>query len=303
MKILKVFGIVAGIHLLALLLIFANPGCTSTTRPPPVAADTLVQSESPVITVPNTAPVPAGYDIVGESPIITFNPDAGAVPAGSSAAVRYNPTRPGSPAATTLIPEPVTDVTPATTYVVVAGDNLSKIAKKHHTTIADISAANKLKSGAVLRPGQKLLIPAKSLAGAPVASVAPPAVTPSARVFEPAAAKPSGDGLKHVVRTGESLSTIARQYGVRMGELAVVNNISDPQKIRAGMELIIPGWQAPPPEKSGRAVTQRPAAESTSKSLPPRAAVEPVSEPAKPPPPEVPVIRVDDNPLTPAPRS
>jgi hypothetical protein len=30
MKILKIFGIVAGIHAVALLLIFANPGCSSS---------------------------------------------------------------------------------------------------------------------------------------------------------------------------------------------------------------------------------------------------------------------------------
>ena len=35
MKILKIFGVVVGIHLFALLLIFANPGCSSTSKPPP----------------------------------------------------------------------------------------------------------------------------------------------------------------------------------------------------------------------------------------------------------------------------
>ncbi|OYV33184.1 MAG: hypothetical protein B7Z80_24785, partial [Rhodospirillales bacterium 20-64-7] len=32
--------------------------------------------------------------------------------------------------------------------------------------------------------------------------------------------------------------------GVRQGDNAVANNIQDPQKIRAGMELVIPGWKA-----------------------------------------------------------
>ena len=39
---------------------------------------------------------------------------------------------------------------------------------------------------------------------------------------------------------------------VRQGDIAVANNISDPQKIRAGMELVIPGWQAAG-GKSGKA--------------------------------------------------
>ena len=39
MKILKIFGIVAGIHALAFLLILANPGCSSTSKPPPAPAN------------------------------------------------------------------------------------------------------------------------------------------------------------------------------------------------------------------------------------------------------------------------
>ena len=41
MKILKIFGIVVGIHVFALISIFANPVGSSTTKPPPAPHDTV----------------------------------------------------------------------------------------------------------------------------------------------------------------------------------------------------------------------------------------------------------------------
>ncbi|MDB6126642.1 MAG: hypothetical protein JWM35_538, partial [Verrucomicrobia bacterium] len=40
------------------------------------------------------------------------------------------------------------------------------------------------------------------------------------------------------------------------GDLAIANNIADPAKIHPGMELVIPGWQAPA-VKSGRTGTTK----------------------------------------------
>ncbi len=58
-----------------------------------------------------------------------------------------------------------------------------------------------------------------------------------------AAVKPPVDSVKHTVKAGETLSTIAKKYGVKYSDIAVANNITNPQSIRAGMELVIPGWQ------------------------------------------------------------
>ena len=56
MKILKIFGIVVGIHLFALILIFANPGCSSTTKPTPsTGAAPSKQDAAPVV---GTTPAP-----------------------------------------------------------------------------------------------------------------------------------------------------------------------------------------------------------------------------------------------------
>ncbi len=292
MKLLKVFGIVVGIHVFALVLIFANPGCSSTAQPAPSAADTVVKPEapSPTISVPSTTPADSP---VAAAPI-AFDPNAPAVSV--SAGIRYSPTRPGTAAAGALEAEPVADVTPASTYTVAKGDSLWTIAKKNHLTVSDLAAANNLKAGSSVRLGQKLIIPGKALPpGAAAARTAdlsaakaPPAAAP--------AAKAPGDAVKHTVKPGETLGAIARKYQVKVGDIATANNISDPAKIHPGMELVIPGWQAPASKaKSGtKAATPAPTVVPTisvtgdapdtkpANDAPPIISVEDVPAPKKP---------------------
>ena len=241
MKILKIFGIVVGIHVFALILIFANPGCSAMTKTAPSPSDTVAKTDapSPTISVPNIS--------AGDS-ATTFDPNAPAVSA--STVIRFSPTRPNTPAAGALEAEPVADVTPATTYTVVKGDSMSSIAHRNHLTKAELAAANNLRPEAGLKLGQKLIIPGKAPSGV---AVAPMTAAPAASKSADVAAAPKGpaDSVKHIVKPGETLGAIARKYQVKMGEIATANNISDPAKIRPGMELIIPGWQAPS-GKSGK---------------------------------------------------
>lgn len=76
-----------------------------------------------------------------------------------------------------------------------------------------------------------------------------------ALVFQPAQAQtetppptptpiPEGDSdipLVHIVQSGETLTTIAEQYGTTVEVLQQLNNISDPELLFAGQELIVPG--------------------------------------------------------------
>ena len=299
MKILKIFGVVVGIHVFALILVFANPGCSSTTKPPPAPSDTIsAASVSPSITIPDTgsmSPVPVGFD-----------PNAPAMPE-SSGGVRFTPTRPGTPVAGALITEPVTDVTPATTYTVQGGDSLWSLHRRFNVPMAQIAAANNIKTTAILRPGQKLVIPGKT--AAPAADLAAPDTAAAIRRSAestlpppPPVAKTGSDTVKHVVRIGETLSEIARNYGVKQGDIAVANNISDPQKIKAGTELIIPGWRTPG-SKSGKAASNTAATQKARESEP---VIHVEEAPPPTPPSDVPVIRVDESPMgpiTPAPKN
>ena len=47
-------------------------------------------------------------------------------------------------------------------------------------------------------------------------------------------------GYEHVVRGGETLSTIAREYGVTINAIVEANAISDPNTLRVGQKLFIP---------------------------------------------------------------
>jgi len=49
------------------------------------------------------------------------------------------------------------------------------------------------------------------------------------------------DELYHVVETGQTLYSISRRYEVPVDALKEANNITDPTRIRVGMQLIIPG--------------------------------------------------------------
>lgn len=248
MKILKIFGVVVGVHVLALILIFASPGCSSANKPANVPSETVIQRDSGPVDpsmASNASPVSAApFD--PNAPAVAFDPNATAGP------IRFAPTRPNTPAAGALEAQPVSDVTPGTTYTVAKGDSLWTIAKKNHITVAELAAANNLKSESTVRVGQKLFVPSKSVptinrAAEPVAVTKAPASD-----LKPAP-HASGESVKHVVKSGETLGVIARKYQVSVGEIATANNISDPKKIRPGMELVIPGWQAPSGKKSGTA--------------------------------------------------
>ena len=176
------------------------------------------------------------------------------------------------------------------TYKVKAGDSLRLIAKHNGTTLAVLRSLNHLKSDNV-RVGQLLKLPAGSTpaVSAPVAESTP---MPGATTTE-TATNASGR-ITHTVKAGEKLSTIAKKYGVTVGEIATANNISDPSKIRAGQELVIPNGSS-----SGEKST--PAATST-ETTPTPPTSEDLDSGLKPTATEPPVIKVDDsNNTSPAP--
>ena len=51
---------------------------------------------------------------------------------------------------------------------------------------------------------------------------------------------PAPEGKEHVVTKGETLTTIAKAYGVTVEDLKKANDISNPNELRVGQKLIVP---------------------------------------------------------------
>jgi len=320
MKILRIFGIVLAVHAFAFILIFANPGCSTKPQSTPAPADTVSSVGAPSITVPaapESSPITVAQ--LGPNPAASaapFDPSAPAAPA-ASPLVRYSPTRPSTAAAVALQAEPVADVVPATTITVTKGDNLWNLAKKYNIKVSDLATANNLKTGAVLREGQRLIVPSKSGAVTAADYAPSPAGKKAAATRGPAektadtpkpaasAASANGDAVKYVVKHGDTLAVIARKNGVTQGEIAVANNISNPAMIREGQTLVIPGYVVPGAKssKAAKSAGVTPAAAPAA----PAPAVPMIGSPTIGPgsdtgsaPGNVPVIKIDDSaPATP----
>jgi LysM repeat protein len=176
----------------------------------------------------------------------------------------------------TPAPAPVVASTPAPskTYSVRKGDSLSRIAKKHGVTVAELTRQNRLNTKSVLKIGQKLTIPGKKNSAPMAASLA--RSTPSPTVSAPKAMVSRTSSKKtHTVRAGESPGSIAKRYGVSVQALMKSNKITDARKMKINQKLVIPS----------KGVT-------TSKSVP-----APVSHPMPVPVPQTTEVR----PMVPAP--
>lgn len=96
-------------------------------------------------------------------------------------------------------------------YVVQEGDTAGKIAANFGVSLNTILWANNLKSGALIKPGQELII-------LPVS------------------------GVRHIVQKGDTVSSIAKKYQAVTEEIIAFNNLNN-NDIIVGQELIIPNGQ------------------------------------------------------------
>ncbi len=137
-------------------------------------------------------------------------------------------------AATTAPIAPRQDIT----YTVQLGDTLAGIARKFGISASAILQANGISNADLIWVGQKLVIPAAGSVAS--AGSTPSAAATSAPTPEPTVA-PLPTPTIHTVQAGETLSQIARRYGVSVEALVSTNGLGSADMIRVGMKLIIPG--------------------------------------------------------------
>jgi len=141
----------------------------------------------------------------------------------TAAAVASTTTTTAPTVSTTAIPTTTeaADVGPLSVLVEV-GDSLSKIAKRYDTTTEILAAINGICDVNQIYVGQKIL-----LAGA--GSETDDGVDPESI------------SITVLVEVGDSLSKIAKQYDTTVDDLMVANDITDPNLVFVGQELVVSG--------------------------------------------------------------
>ncbi|MBK8050459.1 MAG: LysM peptidoglycan-binding domain-containing protein [Anaerolineales bacterium] len=109
-------------------------------------------------------------------------------------------------------------------YVIQGGDTLMGIAYRYGTDWQDIALANNMDEEDFLQIGDHLRLPGRGGIGGPVG------VTETVM---------AGKQI-HVVRTGETLWTIAARYKITWQEVAAVNNLGEYDLLQIGEELHLP---------------------------------------------------------------
>lgn len=216
----------------------ALPGETETSPTPTIIIIQPVASASPAATTrePSVTPPAAPTLLPTATPpqIITPEPGNPAQLVIPSATPGGSPTPLGIPG---LPPTPtdLADLPPSEcSYTVISGDNLFRIAVNNNVSLSDLLLANDLTENSIIQPGQVLQIPGciasdeadampeDETSDSPVSTELPPGVT------------------IHTVVSGDTLGAIARRYGVSIQALIDANNLTNPDRLSIGQQLIIP---------------------------------------------------------------
>ena len=160
-----------------------------------------------------------------------------------------------APASSGTAAAPPAASTTLSTYIVRGGDTLGTIAAVYNTNFFVLAQMNGLADPNVLYVGQVLQVPAPAAAPAP-APAAPSAPAPAA----PSAPTTTTTTGTHTVQRGESLAIIAARYGTNYIVLAEMNGLADPNVLRVGQVLQVPGATSTSTSGSGGGAAPAPAA-------------------------------------------
>jgi LysM repeat protein len=117
-------------------------------------------------------------------------------------------------------------------YIVQRGDTLVAIARRHGVSLSQLASDNGLRTNSWVYVGQRLVIPGDAASGATSGSSA------------------------YTVRRGDTLTKIARRYGVSLSALARANGIRTTSWVYVGQRLVIPGGsEAPGPSGNASGTT------------------------------------------------
>ena len=127
------------------------------------------------------------------------------------------------------------------------GETLSVIARKYRTSVGSIMRANNMRRSNYIVAGKRLKIPRRGY------------MTQTTQVIQ----KPrNGQAVKHVVRKGDSLYTIAKKYGTTTKRIQELNNLRTTTLYKRQVLTIFPGKSRKPPSVDGLATYEVKAGDS-----------------------------------------
>ncbi len=141
-----------------------------------------------------------------------------------------------------------------TTYRVQSGDTLTALARRSGVSVGELAEMNGLDS-LELHQGQKLIVPGSAAAPVRVAAdqehtvdlTPPPRQTreesPSRRSAPPVNPPATQGTYYHVVKNGDTFSSIARQCRVSVAALTKANRDVNPNRLSVNQKLNVPGVQ------------------------------------------------------------
>ena len=113
-------------------------------------------------------------------------------------------------------------------YRVKKGDSLASIAKRNKTTVATIREANGFSS--LPKPGNTILLPGSSQRVEPVYAALPKD-----------ASSPSASAGTYTVRPGDTLYSLAQQWGTDVASIRMANRMGSKSILKPGERISVPG--------------------------------------------------------------
>ncbi|MDN5872078.1 MAG: LysM peptidoglycan-binding domain-containing protein, partial [Nitrococcus sp.] len=108
------------------------------------------------------------------------------------------------------------------TYVVRRGDSLWSIARAHRSTVSRLCRLNQIAAGAILHPGQELILRPPQPISLAIAGLQPDGMI---------------QAVRYTVQQGDSLYQIARRFNVTISDLRRWNDLTKGEYLQPGQEL------------------------------------------------------------------
>ena len=105
-------------------------------------------------------------------------------------------------------------------YTIKSGDTLSKIASNYGTNIKQLCIWNNIKNPNLIYPGQKIIVKKKNS-------------------YEQNNEENNYENVYYTIKSGDTLSEIASNYGTNIKQLCSWNNIQNPNLIYPGQKIIV----------------------------------------------------------------